>query len=82
MEELLQEIEKYSDRYDFSFQFWGAGHNSVYISKDHIDLIDRGGYETIQDVLKFALEYVYRINRVPMANRIFQSQYLKRLPNV
>ena len=71
--ELLQEIEKYSEKYTFSFQFWGKGNNNVYIEKDCVELTSSGGYETIEDVLKFALEYIYKINRVPMANRVFQN---------
>lgn len=71
MEKLMQEIEKWSEKYDFSFQFWGKDYNNIYISKDQIDLYDTGGYETVEDVLKVALEWVYKVNRTPKSKRVF-----------
>ena len=69
--ELLQEIEKYSEKYEISFQFWGKGDNNVYISKDYVDLYETGGYETINDVLIACLEWIYRVNRVPKNKRMY-----------
>lgn len=70
MERLLKEIDKWSDKYEISFQFWGEDNNNVYISKDYVDLYDSGGYETAYDVIKAALEWIYRVNRTPKKNRI------------
>lgn len=67
---LIKEIEKYSDKYQFSFQFWGSGNNTIYIMKDDVDLYDTGGHSTIKDVIVDALHYIYRINRVPNVKRI------------
>lgn len=68
---LLDEIEKYSEKYTFSFQFWGKGNNNVYIEKQDAELTSSGGFETIEDALKFALGYIYKINRVPNVKRVF-----------
>lgn len=70
MEKLLKEIEGYSDKYEFTFQFWGAGNNNVYITKDGTDLADFGGFESIETVLIKTLEYLYKINKVPYSKRI------------
>ncbi len=68
--DLLTEIEKYSDRYQFSFQFWGKGNNNVYIAKDDVDLRDEGGYNSPEEVVTAALKYIYRINQVPKSKQI------------
>jgi hypothetical protein len=67
---LIQEIDNYSDKYQFSFQFWGDGNNNVFIMKDDIDLYSSGGFSSIQEVLIDALQYIYKINRVPYENRV------------
>jgi hypothetical protein len=67
---LLEEIEKWSQKYELSFQFWGNGCNNVFISKDGVDLYDAGGYSSIEDVLTVALKWIYRVNRTPMNKRI------------
>jgi hypothetical protein len=67
---LIQEIEYYSDKYQFSFQFWGDGNNNVFIMKDDIDLYSSGGFLSIQEALMDALQYIYKINRVPYENRV------------
>ncbi len=73
---LLQEIEKWSGKYKFSFQFW-PDQNNVYISKDGVDLTSFGGYSTIKGVLVKALEYIYRINRTPLKNRAIKNGVIK-----
>jgi len=70
MKKLIEAIEKYSDKYQFSFQFWGNGENNVYIAKDDINLYDTGGYLTIEDVMIAALHYIYKVNRVPESERV------------
>lgn len=67
---LLSEIEKWSEKYQFSFQFWGEGNNNLYIYKDDVELHSTGGWLTIEDALISALEYIYRINRTPKNNRV------------
>ena len=67
---LIQEIDNYSDKYQFSFQFWGDGNNNVFIMKDDIDLYSSGGFSSIQEALMDALQYIYKINRVPYENRV------------
>jgi len=69
-ERFLKEIEKYSSKYQFSFQFWGDGNNNVFIMKDDIDLYSSGGFLSIQEALMDALQYIYKINRVPYENRV------------
>lgn len=63
MENLMKRIEEYAGKYEFNFQFWGAGNNNIYIMKDNVDLYDSGGHETIKDCLEDALKYLDRINR-------------------
>lgn len=70
---LLKEIERWAEKYQFSFQFWGIGNNNVFISKDHVDLYSSGGFDSANDVMIDALNYVYRINRTPKRNRVIQS---------
>lgn len=70
MNDLIKEIERWSQKYDFSFQFWGEGYNNVYISKDDVDLYDTGGYETVEEVIKVTLNWIYRVNRTPESERV------------
>jgi len=67
---LLEEIEKWSHKYELSFQFWGNDCNNVFISKDGVDLYDTGGYSSIEDVLIVTLKWIYRVNRTPSNKRI------------
>lgn len=54
---LLAKIEYWSHRYDFSFQFWGAGRNNVFIYRKGVELFSAGDYETIEDLFKEVLEW-------------------------
>jgi len=63
MHNLLKEIEKWSEHYDFSFQFWGKGQNNVYIERDGVELQSFGGEETIEDILKIALDWIKKVNK-------------------
>ena len=38
MKELIGEIEKWSEKYDITFQFW-KNNNTVYIEVDLVDLV-------------------------------------------
>lgn len=65
---VLNEIENWTPKYEFSFQFWGEGNNNVFIDKDDVEIHSTGGYETPLDAMIAALEYIYKIN--PKAKRI------------
>ncbi len=62
--ELMLEITKWSEKYQFSFQFWGKGNNNVFIQKDFIDLYEFGGEESPKSITIKALEWVYKVNNV------------------
>jgi hypothetical protein len=62
--ELMQEVEKWSEKYEFSFQFWGKGNNTFYIYKDGIDMLNIGGFYDSREAIENALMWVYKTNRV------------------
>ena len=66
---LMEEIEKYSKKYEFSFQFW-PHQNNVWINKDGIEIFHRGGHRDMREVMELALQYIYKINRVPKKDRV------------
>ena len=70
---LLLELEKYSQKYEFSFQFWGAGHNNFFINVNSVEIFTPGGFNTINDAIVAALEFIYKMKRVPRENRITNS---------
>lgn len=55
----LQNLLRYSDKYEISIQFWPE-QTAVFISKEDIELIDFGG--DFEDVMKKSIEYLNRIN--------------------
>lgn len=56
------EIEKWSGQYEFSFQFWGAGNNNVFINKGGVELASFGGENSIEDILRLTLKWVNEKN--------------------
>ena len=70
MEKLIKEIEKFSEKYQFSFHFWGTGSNNVIIRKNYVELYSTGGWLSPVDAIIDALNYIYRINRVPKVKRV------------
>src|ERR1700689_4217106 len=60
--QLIDELEKWSKEYNFSFQFWGKDQNNIYISKGGIDVASFGGETNIRDVIVRALDWVYKQN--------------------
>jgi len=58
----LEKLIKYSDRYQISIQFWPE-QTAVFIMKDDVDLESFGAYD-LEEVVKAALDYLDRINRV------------------
>lgn len=60
--QLLNEIEKWSGVYDFSFQFWGEANNNVFINKGSIEVASFGGENTIQAIFRRTLDWVNNEN--------------------
>lgn len=65
---LIDEINKWSEKYSFSFQFT-KGINNVSLFKDDVELYSSFGHETVEDVMMDVLNYIYRVNRVPLEKR-------------
>ena len=61
--ELMNEIEKWQEKYDITFQFWHLN-NTVYIEKDLVDLYETGGYSTPREAIEACLKWIYLKNRV------------------
>lgn len=59
---LFTQIEKWSEYYDFTFQFWGEGNNNVFIAKDSVDLASFGGEKTIASILERTMQWVKEKN--------------------
>jgi hypothetical protein len=70
---LLSEIESYSNKYNFSFQFWGAGNNNVFIEKDNVEIYSSGGFETPDECMGKALLFIYKILRVPKERQFYKA---------
>jgi len=60
--ETITELEKWTKVYEFSFQFWGEGNNNVFINKGGIEMTSFGGEDTIELVIKRALEWCAKQN--------------------
>lgn len=69
MENLLEEIEKWSQKYDINFQFW-SGNNTFYIEKNDVDLHSEGGFQKPKECVVRCLNYLYIINKTPKNKRI------------
>jgi hypothetical protein len=59
---LLTKIEFWAHHYDFSFQFWGPGNNNVFINKHSVELTSTGGYDTIEELFEFVLQWCEKAN--------------------
>ncbi len=73
MEKLLIEIGKYTEsKYDISFQFWGADLNHCYLRSkgSDIDLFNTNQHETPEECVYAVLEWIYRVNRVKLVDRV------------
>lgn len=75
----LQEIGKWKQKYDFNFQFW-KDNCSVYIYSGggDVELFGTGGFETEEEVLIVAFEWVYKVNRVPIKERVITLENLNQ----
>ena len=72
-EVLLDELNRFTGKYQFSFHFLGVEDNSIFIIKDGIELFDCIGLETPKEALKAALRYIYKINRTPYKDRVVKD---------
>ena len=70
MKELFDEINKWAGKYEFSFQFWGESNNNVWICKDGIELFSCYGCKSMEETVKIALNYIYKVNRIKFRYRI------------
>lgn len=59
---VFEQLAEYFERYEITFQFWGAGINSAWIEKDGVSLWDDGGFETPSEVMIAVRDYLDRIN--------------------
>lgn len=58
--QLLEQLIRFSDRYELSIQFW-PDQTAVYISKDGVELISYGG--DFDFTIGAAISYLQRINK-------------------
>lgn len=70
MKKLFKELDKWSDVYQFSFQFWGEDKNSIYLWKNDIVIFDTGGLEKSKDAVHAVLNWIYKVNKTPLSDRI------------
>ncbi len=66
MKTLLSELQKFSTKYEFNFQFWGGGANNVFIYKDDVEIYNSGDNDTVEEAIINALEFCYRVNKAPL----------------
>lgn len=60
---LFEQLDKYADRYQISFQMGGKGRYTIFIDKDDIDIFTEGGHSTANEAIKSALDYLNKINK-------------------
>jgi len=70
---LGEEIEKYAEKYQIKIIVLPDQNHCIYLSKDFIDLQDFPG-ESLTSCMIDCLNYLYRINRVPVKDRRTVSQ--------
>lgn len=68
---IIYELKKWTSKYEITFQFWGPNNNNVHLMKDDVSLLETGSFDTPEECIKIALQYIYRINRVPKEERLF-----------
>jgi len=69
MNEILQELEKYRKE-DYEFIITVLKEVDVVVFKRDVLLTEIVQEETIEDALKEALKYIYRVKRIPKNKRI------------
>lgn len=62
--QLFDILIEYSKVYELNFQMW-PNNNSIYISKDGVDLTSYGGYDEVGEVMIETIKYLDRINNYP-----------------
>ena len=58
----LAKIEFWTHQYEFSFQFWGAGQNNIFINRGHVEIASFGGFNTISEVLEYTIKWCEKAN--------------------
>lgn len=58
----IAKLQFWSGRYDISIQFWGAGNNNVYVSKDDVEIYVSGGCESPLEAISKVNEWAERSN--------------------
>lgn len=69
--DLLEALEVWSHKYEFSFQFLGPSNNNIWIYKDGVEFYCAGGNGSVCGIIKDALTYIYKINSTPKDKRAF-----------
>ena len=59
---LLSKIEFWTHRYEFSFQFWGAGKNTVFIERNDVEIHSIGGSESLKELLEETVAWCEKSN--------------------
>lgn len=62
LSKLIKQIKKWSEVYEFSFQFWGEDNNNVFINKSGVELTSFGGESDIEGIFERTLEWVNKQN--------------------
>ncbi|AZA73549.1 hypothetical protein [Chryseobacterium indoltheticum] len=66
LEELFSDLDYWSVKYEFTFQFWGDYNNNIFITKGGVNIYDTGGLESPRKAIVNALEYINKINRLEL----------------
>ena len=53
----MTKIMFWTQRYNFSFQFWGVDNNNVYIERDGVDIADFGGEATPMEIMQRTVKW-------------------------
>lgn len=59
---LITKVEFWAYQYDFSMQLWGPGNNNVFINRANVELHSTGGFDDVQDMLKYICEWCEKAN--------------------
>lgn len=59
----IEQLEKWSQKYEFNFQFWGKSKNNVFIYKNDVEIFCSGDNQTVEDAINKAIEFINKINK-------------------
>jgi hypothetical protein len=54
---LSKKIEFWSNRYEFSFQFWGKNNCNVFISRQGVEIASFGGRDDIKEIFEDTISW-------------------------